>query len=78
MDSLSDSHWDAVVCIPRYIKFAPSKGLIFEDQGHEQIVGYTDIDCWGSPSDGCSTSGYCVLVGSNLVLQKSKKQNVVA
>ncbi|XP_019261486.1 PREDICTED: uncharacterized protein LOC109239388 [Nicotiana attenuata] len=44
MDSTCDSHWDAVVRILQYIKSAPSKGLLFEDQGHEEIVGYTDAD----------------------------------
>nr|XP_009780762.1 PREDICTED: uncharacterized protein LOC104229761 [Nicotiana sylvestris] len=57
---------------------APGKGLLFEDRGHEQIVGYIDADWAGSPFDRRSTSGYCVLVGGNLVSWKSKKQNVVA
>uniref|UniRef100_A0A3Q7JU77 Reverse transcriptase Ty1/copia-type domain-containing protein n=1 Tax=Solanum lycopersicum TaxID=4081 RepID=A0A3Q7JU77_SOLLC len=48
------------------------------DQGHEHIIGYTDADWAGSPSDKRSTSEYCVLVGGNLVSWKSKKQNVVA
>ncbi|WMV49300.1 hypothetical protein MTR67_042685 [Solanum verrucosum] len=42
MDSPCDSHWNAIVGIHRYIKSALSKGLVFEDQGHEQIVGYTN------------------------------------
>ncbi|XP_047263816.1 uncharacterized protein LOC124896305 [Capsicum annuum] len=68
-EPLSDpeSHWDAVVRILRYIKTAPSKGLPFEHRGHEHIIGYTDVDRAGSPSDRCSTSGYCVLIGGNLV-----------
>jgi len=78
MTSPCDSHWEAVVRILRYIKSAPGKGLLFEDQGHEHIIGYTDADWAGSPSDRRSTSGYCVLVGGNLVSWKSKKQNVVA
>nr|XP_009777949.1 PREDICTED: probable ubiquitin conjugation factor E4 [Nicotiana sylvestris] len=40
-----------VVRIIRYIKSAPGKGLLFEDRGHEQIVGYSDADWVGSPSD---------------------------
>ncbi|WMV45443.1 hypothetical protein MTR67_038828 [Solanum verrucosum] len=44
-----------------------SKGLLFEDQGHEHITGYIDADWVASPFDRRSTSGYCVLVGGNLV-----------
>ncbi|XP_047264082.1 uncharacterized mitochondrial protein AtMg00810-like [Capsicum annuum] len=73
-----DSNWDAIVRILRYIKPAPGKGLLFEDRGHEHIVGYTDADWAGSPSNKRSTFGYCVLVGGNLVSWKSKKQSVVA
>ena len=73
MTSPCDSHWEAVVRILRYIKSAPGKGLLFEDQGHEHIIGYTDNDWAGPPSDRRSTSGYCVLVGGNLVSWKSKK-----
>ncbi|KAF3640417.1 Pre-mRNA-processing protein 40A [Capsicum annuum] len=72
-----DSHWDAVVRILSYIKSAPGKGLLFEDRGYEHIIGYTDADWVGSLSDRRSTSGYCVLVGGNLVSWKSKKQSVV-
>ena len=36
------------------------------------MVGYSKID-W--VSDRCSTSSYCVFVGSNLMTWKSKKQN---
>ena len=39
-----DSHWEIVVCILRYIKSTPDKGLLFEDQGHKHIIGYTDAD----------------------------------
>ncbi|XP_070053380.1 secreted RxLR effector protein 161-like [Nicotiana tomentosiformis] len=78
MDFPCDSHWDAVVRILRYIKSAPDKGLLFEDRGHEHIVGYKDADWAGSPSNRRSISGYCVLIGGNFVSWKSKKQNVVA
>ena len=78
MTSPCDSHWEVVVRSLRYIKSAPDKGLLFEDQGHEHIIGYTDADWAGSPSDRHSTSEYCVVVGGKFLSWKSKKQNVVA
>ena len=73
-----ESHWDAVIRILKYIKKAPGQGLLYEDKGNTEIVGYSDADYAGSPSDRRSTTGYCVLIGGNLVSWKSKKQAVVA
>ena len=78
LQSPCDSHWDAVVRILRYIKGSPGKGLLYENKGHTQVIGYCDADWAGSPSDRRSTSGYCIFVGGNLISWKSKKQDVVA
>ena len=43
MTSPCDSHWEAVVHILRYIKSAPDKGLLFEDQGHEHNHPHIDV-----------------------------------
>ena len=45
------SHWDAVIRILRYVKGAPGQGLLYENKGHSQIVGYSDADWAGSPLD---------------------------
>ncbi|RVW51632.1 Retrovirus-related Pol polyprotein from transposon RE1 [Vitis vinifera] len=76
--SATCSHWDAVIRILRYIKSTPGQGVLYENRGHTQVVGYTDADWVGSPTDRCSISGYCVFIGGNLISRKSKKQDVVA
>lgn len=78
MKSPHNDHWDAVTRILRYIKRAPEQGLLYEDKGNTQLVGFCDADWAGSPIDRRSTSGYCVSIGGNLISWKSKKQNVVA
>jgi len=39
---------------------------------------YTDVDYAGSIVDRRSTTGYYLFLGGNLVIWRSKKQNVVA
>ncbi|WJZ82879.1 hypothetical protein VitviT2T_002603 [Vitis vinifera] len=78
LQSPCDSHWDVVIRILRYIKSTPSQGVLYENRGYTQVVGYTDADWAGSPTDRCSTFGYCVFIGGNLISCKSKKQDVVA
>ncbi|RVX08781.1 Retrovirus-related Pol polyprotein from transposon TNT 1-94 [Vitis vinifera] len=51
LQSPCDSHWDAVIRILRYIKSTPSQGVLYENRGHTQVVGYTDADWAGSPTD---------------------------
>ena len=78
MQSPCDSQWDAMILILCYIKGTPGHGVLYENRGHTQIVGYYDVDWAGSFADRRSTSGYCVFIGDNLISWKSKKQDVVA
>lgn len=42
------------------------------------LVGFSDANYAGDKSDKKLTSGYCTIVGGNLVTRKSKKQKVVS
>nr|CAN77110.1 hypothetical protein VITISV_013963 [Vitis vinifera] len=70
LQSPCDSHWDAVIRILRYIKSTPGQGVLYENKGNTQVVGYIDADWASSPTDRCSTSGYCVFIGGNLISWK--------
>ncbi|XP_058784708.1 secreted RxLR effector protein 161-like [Vicia villosa] len=74
LNALCDTHWNAVIQILRYIKNAPGRGLLYEDNVDAKITCYFDADWAGSPSDKRSTFGYCILIGENMISWKSKKQ----
>ena len=44
LQSPCDSHWDAAIRIPCYVKGTPSPGVLYENRGHTQIVGYSDAN----------------------------------
>jgi len=60
------------------LKCAPGKRILYSDCSHGCIAGISYADWAGSPIDRRSTTNYCVFVGENLVLWKSKKQAVVS
>ena len=62
-----DSHLDAVIYILCYIKGTSSQGVLYENRGHTQIIGYCDANWVGSLADRHSTSRYCVFIKGNLI-----------
>ena len=44
LQSPCHSHWDAAVYILRYVKGTLGQGVLYENRGHTQIVGYSDAD----------------------------------
>lgn len=73
-----ESHLQAAYRVLHYLKGNPGRGILFKKNDALSIEVYTDADYAGSLVDRRSTTGYCTLLGGNLVTWKSKKQNVVA
>jgi len=71
-------HLGIVKRILRYLKGSIGRGIVMNNNGHTNIMGYSDSDWAGNALDRRSTTDYCMFVGGNLVSWKSKKQNVVA
>ncbi|EOY08968.1 Uncharacterized protein TCM_024268 [Theobroma cacao] len=72
------NHWTDLKQILCYLKGAPGCGLFYGNHGHTNIECFSNADWASSKSDRRSTTRYCVFIGGNLVLWKSKKQNVVS
>lgn len=72
------THWDVVVRILRYLKGSPGRGLIYSNQGHNRITGFTGVDWVCCPTSQRSTTRFCIFFGDNLVSWKSKKQTIIA
>jgi hypothetical protein len=73
-----ETHWDAAICIVRYLMRASGPDILFRNNGHLRVEGFIDTDWVRSPLDRRFTPGYCTFLGGNLVTWKCKKQNVVA
>lgn len=79
MHNPGEQHMNAVMRILRYLKSAPGKGILFtKNEDYQSVDAYTDADWAGAVDDRRSTSSYFTFVGSNLVIWRSKKHNVVA
>ena len=60
------------------MKGAPGHGLLYNNHGHSHTECFSDADWVGSKVDRRSTIGYYIFVGGNLILWRSKKQNVIS
>ena len=71
-------HWAASEQILCYLKGVSGLGLLYNNHGHTRLECFTDVAWAGSNIYRRSTIVFCVLVGGNLILWRSKKQNVVS
>jgi hypothetical protein len=78
MQDPRDSHWSAVKHILRYLKSTISHTFCIHKNSSKQLTAYSDSDWASCPDDRRSTSGYCVLLGKNILSWSSKKQPTVS
>jgi hypothetical protein len=74
----SDTHWQAVKLILRYIASTLSLGLHLTKAYDLHLQAFCDADWAGCPDDRCSTTGFAIFLGSNLVSWSSKKWSTVS
>lgn len=56
----------------------PNLGIHFRSSTFHKLYGYTNADWASNINDRCSTRGYCVYLGDNLVYWATKKQQFVS
>ena len=78
MHSPRRSHFQAALWVLRYLKGTTGLGLTFIKTSKLDLIIYTDSNYVGSLIDRWSTTGYCTMLGGNLVTWRSKKQSVVS
>jgi ribonuclease HI len=61
-----------------YLQWTPNYGLLLCRSSCSDLVVYTDAYCAGCPYTRCSTSGYAVFLGDNLVSWSAKRHTVVS
>jgi hypothetical protein len=62
----------------RYLKSTISYYFCIYKNSSKQLTAYSDSDWASCPDDRRSTSGYCVLLGKNILSWSSKKQPTVS
>ena len=78
MSDPREVHQVAADRVLAYLKNTVGQGLFFKRGEDIQLSVYTDADFGGKPVDRRSTTGYCTLLGPNLVTWRSKKQKEVS
>jgi hypothetical protein len=74
----TESHWQEVKRILRYIKGTLHYGLKILPSSDFNIIAFCDADWAGCPDDRRSTTGFAIFLGPNIISWSSKKQSTVS
>ena len=78
MYSPSETHWQALKRLLRYLKGTLSFGLHLCRRPSHRLYAFSDADWAGDRDDRKSTTGYVVYLGGNLISWSSRKQRSVS
>jgi hypothetical protein len=78
MHDLREPHLTAMKRILRYLQGTSDYGLLLRCSSCSDLIIYTDADWAGCLDTRCSTSGYAVFLGDNLVSWLAKRQTAVS
>jgi len=73
MHQRKEVYWTIALRILAYVKSFLGKSLLYKKHGYVRIFRYFDFDYAGDKGNRKSTTGYCIIVGGNLVTWRSKK-----
>ena len=71
-------HFGHLLRVLRYLRGTSSRSLFYARDSPLQLHAYSDSTWASDPTDRCSITGYCILLGSSPIAWKSKKQAAVS
>lgn len=78
MQSPYSSHLNADTCVLQYLKGSVGKDLFLSASSYIILVDYADSDWADYPTTRRSTIDYFIMLGSNLISWKTKKQPTIS
>jgi histone deacetylase 1/2 len=78
MHAPREPHLSLIKRILRYLKGTLNHGLTLHKSTSHSLIAYSDADWAGCPDTRCSTSGFCMYLGDNLVRWFSRRQTTVS
>ncbi|XP_019093211.1 PREDICTED: uncharacterized protein LOC109129430 [Camelina sativa] len=73
-----EDHWEAALCVVRYLKNNPGQGIFLRSDTPSQLTGWCDSDYSSCPLTRRSVTGYFIQLGGSPISWKTKKQKTVS
>ena len=78
LDCYRPDHWEAAICVLRYLKGMRTHTLTLSSSKPLTLSGYSDSDYANCVDTSRSIGGYCFTLGASVISWGSQKQTTVA